>query len=1017
MANIKGIIVEIGGDTSALEKSLKNVNTSTSNLSKELRGIDTLLKFDTSNSDLLAQKQTVLNEKIGVTEEKLKTLKDAQKQADEQMKNGTNISAENYRNLEREIISTENQLKKMKVEASNWTKAGTAIDEYGKKVDSIGNKVGELGNKLTATVTTSTIALGASAIVVFNEVDEGYDTIIKKTGATGESAQNLEQIYKNVSGKVTGSFNNIGAAIGEINTRFGFTDKLLEDASVRFLEFAKINDVDVNTAVQKVSRYMGDAGIEAEKYAEVLDDLTSVGQASGIAIDSLAEYLVNYGAPMRALGLDTKESIAIFAGWEKAGVNTEIAFSGMKAAIGKWGKEGKDATEEFKKTLNEIEKCPDIATATSKAIDIFGQKAGPDLADAIKGGRFEYEDFLGVLENSQGIVEKTYDTITDETDDAEIAMKKLKTEFSEVGKEILKTAVPAVEDILGITRDLIFKFNELDDETQANIIKFVALAAAIGPVVSVGGKLISTTGQAISSMGTLVKTVGEVRSGMTVANNATGLLAKGISALASPTGLAVVGISAAMIAITVAIKQAEEETRVSMTNMASSASEYIQGISSATSYLDGFNSTLFATSEEQAELQKNMDEIQQGITSICKTAADERRDYTQQEIVQLEEYFNKLRELKDREIEIQASIAESITQQAVTQSETFKGSLEEYTVISQNWINTATQQKDATVKIIQDSTTEQIALLNQQYTTEESRRTEEYAKEYEDIMAQQQLKIDAANQEVTEVTAVYANGYSTRLINDSEFFAKVQEANVKNEEEQKRHTEELDWIEGTGIAQHNLRSNEMKLHQNNMNAIWDSMYADMSETQADQLGVWLAMQADTEMQGGKIDEESARIVKSITDSFDSMPKETQEAMKNAMEPMLTEMENKEPTLYAKATGIADGILNRLRTAFDIHSPSRETKKIFGYVMESPINEMEKGKKKLYGITDEISKGILDRFSKTNMNLDFEGIDNKITAKNQTVFTTPQITFNVQDLDDKKLEQCFNYVNRKFGSEY
>jgi phage-related minor tail protein len=75
---------------------------------------------------------------------------------------------------------------------------------------------------------------------------------------------------------------------------------------------------------------------------------------------------------MRALGLTTDESIAIFAGWEKAGVNTEIAFSGMKKAISNWSSDGKDARVEFKKTLDEIAACPDIASATTKDVPASG---------------------------------------------------------------------------------------------------------------------------------------------------------------------------------------------------------------------------------------------------------------------------------------------------------------------------------------------------------------------------------------------------------------------------------------------------------------------------------------------------------------------------------------------------------------------------------------------------------------------------------------------------------------------
>ena len=107
---IKGIIVEIGGDVSGLQNALSKVNTATSSLSKELRGVNSLLKLDPKNVELLEQKQTILNESIEATQDKLNQLKKIKEEADKKMAEGTKISEENYRNLQREIINTQNKL-------------------------------------------------------------------------------------------------------------------------------------------------------------------------------------------------------------------------------------------------------------------------------------------------------------------------------------------------------------------------------------------------------------------------------------------------------------------------------------------------------------------------------------------------------------------------------------------------------------------------------------------------------------------------------------------------------------------------------------------------------------------------------------------------------------------------------------------------------------------------------------------------------------------------------------------
>lgn len=290
--------------------------------------------------------------------------------------------------------------------------------------------------------------LGDAAIQAYEDFDEGYDNIVKATGATGQRAEQLRKSYKNVTKSVIGDFSDIGSALGEVNTRFGFTDEQLETATEQFVKFADITGTDATSAVRLVSRAMGDAGIDAEDYAELLDVLAAASQKSGISVDTLTENLTKYGAPMRALGFDTKSAIAIFSQWEKAGVNTEIAFSGMKKAIGNWSKEGKDAREEFGKTLERIAEAPDIAEATEIAIETFGQKAGPDLADAIQNGRFEYSEFLSLLEDSTGTVENTYEATQDGFDKVKLAIQGAKADLGDYVGDLLSKYEPQITEFI-----------------------------------------------------------------------------------------------------------------------------------------------------------------------------------------------------------------------------------------------------------------------------------------------------------------------------------------------------------------------------------------------------------------------------------------------------------------------------------------------------------------------------------------------------------------------------------------
>ena len=118
MANrIKGITVEIGGDTTKLSKALKNVDSSIKSTQTQLRDVNKLLKLDPGNTELLAQKHKLLGDAVGQTKQRLETLKTAAEQADKALAAG-DISKEQYDALQREIIETEQDLKKLETAAN-----------------------------------------------------------------------------------------------------------------------------------------------------------------------------------------------------------------------------------------------------------------------------------------------------------------------------------------------------------------------------------------------------------------------------------------------------------------------------------------------------------------------------------------------------------------------------------------------------------------------------------------------------------------------------------------------------------------------------------------------------------------------------------------------------------------------------------------------------------------------------------------------------------------------------------
>ncbi|TVZ81291.1 phage-related minor tail protein [Aeribacillus composti] len=153
---IKGITIEIGGETVGLQKALQDVNKKSRELSSELRSVERLLKFDPGNVEALAQKQKILTDQIENTTKKLNQLKDAQSQVEQQFQSGE-IGEEQYRKFRREIEFTEVQLKKYRQELQNMQAEQQKTEESTRQLENLFKVTGKsvddfadvLGNQLT----------------------------------------------------------------------------------------------------------------------------------------------------------------------------------------------------------------------------------------------------------------------------------------------------------------------------------------------------------------------------------------------------------------------------------------------------------------------------------------------------------------------------------------------------------------------------------------------------------------------------------------------------------------------------------------------------------------------------------------------------------------------------------------------------------------------------------------------------------------------------------------------------
>ena len=245
-----------------------------------------------------------------------------QKELDNSAKSANN-EVRILNNLQHSIENTSKKFEEFKnnqhdVDEGNHklSKSFDAVAEHAAKAS---EKFKTIGKGMTASITAPLTGIGIVSKNAFYEVDEGLDIVTTATGATGKELDNLQNNFKNVFSTFPGDAQQVGGVLGEVNTRLGLTGKDLENATKEFLEFSDITKTDGVQAVQLITRAMGDAGVSANDYSKVLDSMARASQVSGISIDKLAENVTKYGAPMRSLGFEMKESISLFSQWEKAG--------------------------------------------------------------------------------------------------------------------------------------------------------------------------------------------------------------------------------------------------------------------------------------------------------------------------------------------------------------------------------------------------------------------------------------------------------------------------------------------------------------------------------------------------------------------------------------------------------------------------------------------------------------------------------------------------------------------------
>lgn len=538
---IKGITIEIGGDTTKLTDSLKDVDKELDSTNKQLKDVNKLLKFDPSNAVLLEQKQRLLGESIQKTKERLDKLKEAQAKAKELLEKGE-LGQDKYDALSREIEDTQISLNNLEKQAE---KTADSSDNMGKSAENAGKDIETMGTESLTTmealdkvggvldsISGKLIQLGQDAVAAWGDFDDSLDTIQYATGRSNEEMQNLEDTLYEINRTIpVDDINDLGAAIGDMATRTDLTDEEINDFAT---DVAKLSKMSGESATSITNDAIAIAETYGISYGEALDVMHRAGQSFGLTFDQMGQAASGAGLVLHdQLGMSINDITGLMGMMNAQGLDANSAIGAMTKAAMNMSKDGTLSIENFNAVLQSLH---DGTMDTSDATEIFGAKAGQFISFLQDSGISSVDDLSAAYSEmcDAGMdVNGMYEEMYDEGDQATVAQQNLNELLGRLGETIMTTLAPAIEGLTNLIQGMVNWWNGLDSSTQTLI-------------VTIGGMIV-----AITTIIGVITTVGSVMTALTAISTALNI---GMLPLIGTVGL-IVGAIAAVIAIGVALYQ------------------------------------------------------------------------------------------------------------------------------------------------------------------------------------------------------------------------------------------------------------------------------------------------------------------------------------------------------------------------------------------------------------------------------------------------------------------------------
>lgn len=563
-SRIQGITVEIGGDTTKLQTALMGVNSSIKSTQQQLKDVNSLLKLDPGNTELLAQKQKLLSEAVGETKEKLAVLKTAAEQANTALENGE-ISQSQYDALQREIIETEQDLKKLETQANQSATALQKIAATGDKLKTVGDNISSAGEKMLP-ATAAVTGLGTAAVTTAANFESSMSQVQATMGITkdsmstvnGESVNTmnaLSNLAKEMGSKTAFSASECAEALNYLALA-GYNTQEMTDTLPTVLNLAAAGGLDLASASDMVTDAMSALGLGVSDAETMVDQMSKTASTTNTSVAQLGEGILTIGATAKSVKGGTAElntALGILANNGIKGAEggthlrniilslqnpTDKAADAMKT-LGVDVYDSQGNMRSMNDILGDLNKSMDGMTSEEKAniISTIFNKTDLSSVNALLANTGDTWDSLQQsITNSGGAAQQMADT---QLDNLQGQLTILKSALEGLAISFGELLMPAIKSIVTAVQGFVDKLNSMDEGTKKVIVTIALIVAAIGPVLIVIGKVISAVGTIMTIVPKIAGVINTVK---------TAFMALNTTMLANPIFLIIAAIAALVAA-------------------------------------------------------------------------------------------------------------------------------------------------------------------------------------------------------------------------------------------------------------------------------------------------------------------------------------------------------------------------------------------------------------------------------------------------------------------------------------